>query len=135
MSDKKGSNNQQCSLLPAPERYEVSTPEFDTAADDELDPTKRYHRGVFAERGPEGKGDLFHVTGDIIAAGGMKFKVKEGMVPIETMHYYRTKEVGWIYKADYPKIYDILDALPTPTKQQGLDFWSQGPGRNRLTLT
>ncbi|KGO73505.1 hypothetical protein PITC_044240 [Penicillium italicum] len=137
MLDKKGSRNQQCSPLPAPERCKVFTPEFDTVAHDPLDPPKRYHTGIFIETDPGTlRGELFHVTGDIIAGSGMRFEVKDSYVPGASRHFLRTTEIGWIHKADYPRIKDILGALPKPTKQQGIDFWSKDPAkRNKLTWT
>ncbi|KAI3228007.1 hypothetical protein DTO012A7_6590 [Penicillium roqueforti] len=122
---------------PASERYRVFTPEFDTAAPDPLDPAKRYHTGVFIQTDPDiFEGDLFHVTGDIIAAKGMYFDVKESYTPGASAHFHRTTEIGWIYKVDFPRIRGILEALPTPTKQQGIDFWSHDPSkRNKITWT
>ncbi|KAJ5240217.1 hypothetical protein N7468_004836 [Penicillium chermesinum] len=113
----------------------VFTPEFDTVAHDHLDPAKRYHTGIFVERDPEiGLGDLFNVTGDIIARAGMRFEVKEDYVPGADRYFHRTEQVGWIHKADYPRITRILEALPTPTKQQGLDFWSKDPAKRNISL-
>ncbi|KAH8424190.1 uncharacterized protein LDX57_001945 [Aspergillus melleus] len=117
--------------------YKVSTPEYDTVAHDPLDPPKRYHTGIFVETDPEtSKGTQFHVTGDIIAASGMRFEVKNNYVPGETKYFHGTTDIGWIRKADYPRIRPILEALPRPTKQQGIDFWSKDPRRrNKLTWT
>jgi hypothetical protein len=119
------------------EWYKVSTPEFDTVAYDPLDPPKRYHTGIFVETDAEIlEGALFHVTGDIIASSGMRFEVKENYDPGADEYFHRTTVIGWIRKADYPRIRGILEALPTPTKQQGLDFWSNDPDkRNKLTWT
>ncbi|KAJ9266340.1 hypothetical protein DTO212C5_6427 [Paecilomyces variotii] len=127
---------------PAPSAHreewcKVSTPEFDTVAYDPLDPPKRYHTGVFVEINPETlEGDLYHVTGDIIAYSGMRFEVRQNFVPGASRFFYRTTHIGWIRKADYPRIRGILEALPRPTKQQGIDFWSHDPARrNKLTWT
>ena len=119
------------------EWYKVSTPEFDTVAYDPLDPPKRYHTGVFVETDSEAlQGTLFHVTGDIIAQRGMRFEVRENCIPTASKHFHRATQIGWIRKADYPRIRGILEALPTPTKQQGIDFWSEDPAkRNKLTWT
>ncbi|PLB48829.1 hypothetical protein P170DRAFT_356380 [Aspergillus steynii IBT 23096] len=121
----------------ADEWYKVSTPEFDTVAYDPLDPPKRYHTGIFVELDAEAlEGDLFHVTGDVIAASGMRFEVKENYVPGASRFFHRSTDIGWIRKVDYPRIRGILQALPRPTKQQGLDFWSKDPAkRNKLTWT
>lgn len=119
------------------EWYRVSTPEFDTVAYDPLDPPKRYHTGIFVEIDSDNfEGDLFHVTGDIIANRGMRFEVKGNYVPGATRYFHKNTQIGWIRKADYPRVRDILEALPRPTKQQGIDFWSKEPGkRNKLTWT
>lgn len=121
----------------ADEWYKVSTPELDTVAPDPLDPPKRYHTGIFVETDRDTlRGALFHVTGDIIANNGMRFEVRDNYVPGASRHFHRTTQIGWIRKADYPRIRGILEALPKPTKQQGLDFWSKDPAkRNKLTWT
>ncbi|KAJ5154423.1 uncharacterized protein N7500_009862 [Penicillium coprophilum] len=107
MSDNKGS----------PDVYKVFTPEFDTVAYDPLDPPKRYHTGIYIEKDAENQQGFFDdVTGDIIAKSGMRFEVKDDYIPVATR--------------------GILEALPRPTKQQGLDFWSTDPAkRNKLTWT
>ncbi|KAJ5981130.1 hypothetical protein N7481_008428 [Penicillium waksmanii] len=119
------------------EWYKVFVPEFDTVAYDPLDPPKRYHTGIFVETDTETlRGALFHVTGDIIANSGMRFEVRDNYVPGASRYFHRTTEIGWIRKADYPRIRGILEALPKPTKQQGIDFWSKDPAkRNKLTWT
>ncbi|KAJ5562996.1 hypothetical protein N7535_002558 [Penicillium sp. DV-2018c] len=119
------------------EWYRVFTPEFDTVAPDPLDPPKRYHTGVFIETDTEsGRGDFYHVTGDIIAARGMYFAAKENYVPVTSRFFHKTTQIGWVRKADFPRIHGILKALPTPTKQQGIDFWSTDPAlRHKLTWT
>lgn len=119
------------------EWYKVSTPEYDTVAYDPLDPPKRYHIGIFVETNTEtGEGSQFHVTGDIIAKNGMRFEVIENHVPATTQYFHRNTEIGWIREADYPRIRGILEALPTPTKQQGIDFWTKDPAQwNKITWT
>ncbi|KAJ5088460.1 hypothetical protein N7456_012076 [Penicillium angulare] len=115
----------------------VSTPELDTVAYDPLDPPKRYHTGIFVETDAEEfRGTLFHVTGDVIANSGMRFEMRKNYVPTATKYFYRTTEIGWIRRTDYPRIGAILEALPKPTKQQGIDFWSKDPTkRNKITWT
>lgn len=116
----------------------VFNPSFDTAALDPLDPLKRYHEGIFVEDNPKTqKGIMFHVTGDIIAPSGMRFEVKEGYAawasdhlhPRIGDHLHSYPQIGWVRRADFEsgRIEDILRALPTPTKQQGLNFWGKGP--------
>ncbi|CAI7659920.1 unnamed protein product [Penicillium pancosmium] len=82
MSYKQGFRSPQCSPPSASERYKVFTPEFDTVAFDPLDTPKRYHTGIFVGTDPETlRGELFYVTGDIIANSGMRFEVKDNYVP------------------------------------------------------
>ncbi|OGM39315.1 hypothetical protein ABOM_012028 [Aspergillus bombycis] len=124
----------------ADEWYKVSTPEFDSVAYDPLDPPKRYYTGVFVQTDSKSpRGALFQVTGDIIAQKGMRFEVKRNYAPVESKLFHRTTHIGWIRKADYPRIEGILEALPTPTKQQGIDFWTKDPQwgslRTRRTAT
>ncbi|EGC48879.1 conserved hypothetical protein [Histoplasma capsulatum var. duboisii H88] len=117
--------------LPQQKWYPVFKPELDTAAHDPLDPDKRYHEGIFIETNPGNrKGTLFHVTGDIIAAGGMRYEEKDNYTPEVTAGLNRSVLIGWVLKADYDsgRISTILKALPTPPKQQGLNFWAE-PGR------
>lgn len=119
------------------EWYKVYTPEFDTVAYDPLDPPKRYHTGIFIEKDTKtSSGDLFQVTGDVIAASGMRFDVKENYRPTEDGYFHRMEQVGCIHKADFPRVRAILEALPTPPKQQGIDFWSKGsPTWNQIVWT
>lgn len=110
--------------------YRTFRPEIDSVADDPLDPGKRYHKGVFVETDPvNGRGKLFHVTGDIIAASGMMYQERGNFTPGASAQLHRTTQIGWVLKADYDsgKIGTILRALPTPTKQQGLNFWEINP--------
>lgn len=67
----------------------------------------------------------------------MWFEVKDNYSPGADRGFYKTTVIGWVRKADYPRIKGILEALPTPTKQQGIDFWSKGdPGKwNKLVWT
>ncbi|KAI1909909.1 hypothetical protein LOZ12_003904 [Ophidiomyces ophidiicola] len=99
------------------EYYKVFTVELDTAAFDALDPVKRYHEGIFVQLYPdENMGPLFHVTGDIISALGMRYL-----------------QIGWARKADFDlgSFDNILQALPRPTRQQGINFWEKDPVTNR----
>jgi len=119
------------------EWYRVSTPEFDTAAYDPLDPPKRYHTGIFIELNRQTqKGVMFHVNGDVIAKNGMRFEVRESFVPEEESYFYKSTTIGWIRKADFTRLRDTLESLPRPSKQQGVDFWSKDPAkRHKLTWT
>ncbi|KAJ5229885.1 hypothetical protein N7489_010593 [Penicillium chrysogenum] len=108
----------------------VFNPSFDTAAFDPLDPPKRYHEGIFVEDNPISKdGIMFHVTGDIIAPSGMRFEMKEGYAAEVSAHLHSYPQIGWVRRADFKsgRIEAMLRALPTPSKQQGLNFWGKGP--------
>ncbi|RJE22490.1 hypothetical protein PHISCL_05176 [Aspergillus sclerotialis] len=120
--------------------YRVFKPELDTAAHDPLDPVKRYHEGVFVETDPaSGQGTLFHVTGDIIAASGMRYEERHNYAPAESKHLHRYTQIGWVLQGDYHsgRISAILRALPGPTKQQGINFWEPNPitGRHDIIWT
>lgn len=109
---------------------EAIIPQFDTVAFDPLDPEKRYHDGVFVKEVGNGtQGSLFHVTGDVIAARGMRFEVKVDYDALESGHLYKYTKLGWVLEADYKsgRIRALLEALPTPTKQQGINFWERNP--------
>ncbi|CAG8071365.1 unnamed protein product [Penicillium olsonii] len=127
----------QESAFPTHEWYRVLTPELDKVAFDLLDPPKRYHTGVFVALDPTtGRGTLFHVTGDVFAKSGMRYEERENYDPVSSTYFHKITGIGWIRKADYSRIGPVLRALPKPTKQQGLDFWSLDPLlRNKLTWT
>lgn len=117
--------------------YRVFKPERDTAAHDPLDPVKRYDDGVFVEVNPEASaGTLFHVTGGIIAASGMRYEERNNYDPTESGHLHRTTQIGWVLKPDYNsgRISSILRALPTPSKQQGLNFWERNPDTGKYDI-
>ncbi|KDB26410.1 hypothetical protein H109_01776 [Trichophyton interdigitale MR816] len=112
------------------EWYRVFKPELDTAAPDPIDPVKWYHEGVFVETDiVTGKGTLLHVTGDIIAASGMRFETRSNFIARESVHLHNLPQIGWVKKADFDsgRIKALLAGLPTPTKQQGINFWEVDP--------
>ncbi|KKZ60747.1 hypothetical protein EMCG_04596 [[Emmonsia] crescens] len=112
------------------ERYRVFRLLLDTVAHDPLDPPKRYHEGIFVETNPEnGKGTLFHVTGDIIAANGMRYEEKSSYTPTLSQYLHKSEQIGWIIPAHFhsKRISAILENLPTPSKQQGINFWEPDP--------
>ncbi|KAJ0422344.1 hypothetical protein BJY00DRAFT_73786 [Aspergillus carlsbadensis] len=111
------------------EWYRVFNPSFDVAAHDPLDPAKRYHEGVFVEVDLDtNRGTMFHVTGDVIAPSGMQYDEKTRYSALNSANLYKCPQIGWIRKADFDagRVSAILSALPTPTKQQGLNFWGTG---------
>ncbi|OJD12814.1 hypothetical protein ACJ73_09294 [Blastomyces percursus] len=105
-------------------QYRVYIPQLDTASPDPLDPQKRYHEGIFVETDPDGRGTLFHVTGDIIAFGGMRYEERSEYRPRESAHYHNIINIGWVLRDDFHKgrIGAILQNLPKPPKQQGPSF-------------
>lgn len=105
------------------EWYKLSTPEFDKVAYDPLDPPKRYHTGIFIETDSElFEGTMFHVTGDIIAASGMRFEVRENYAPAESKYFYRDTTIGWIRKADFPRIEVSWKPCPDRPNSRDLTF-------------
>ncbi|EEP82039.1 predicted protein [Uncinocarpus reesii 1704] len=117
-----------------PKWYRVLQPQMDTAAHDPLDPAKRYHEGVFVEANPEKlRGTLFHVTGDIIGAHGMRYEERINYCPADSIHLHVNPQIGWVLSADFHsgKISTILRSLPTPPKQQGINFWEVDPVTKR----
>ncbi|KAL3474391.1 hypothetical protein BJX99DRAFT_178167 [Aspergillus californicus] len=123
-----------------PEYYRVLIPELDTVAPDPLDPDKRYHVGIFVETNPEDDaGIMFHVTGDIIAASGMRYEERRGFTLDQSARLHKATHIGWVRKADceFGNIGTILRALPKPTKQQGINFWEADPvtGNHEIVWT
>lgn len=105
-----------------------------------MDPTKRYHDGIFIETDPTtGQGTLFNVTGDIIAASGMRYEVKESWMPGQDSPVHRITQLGWVRRADFDSgaVGEVLRCLPSPTRQQGINFWEvdAGTGRHELVWT
>ncbi|GBF59831.1 hypothetical protein TMEN_2226 [Trichophyton mentagrophytes] len=122
------------------EWYRVYKPGLDTAAFDPLDPEKRYHEGILVETKPGyGKGTLFHVTGDIITASGMRYEEREFDREMESEYLHNFPQIGLVSRADFHsgKIGAILKELPRPTKQQGINFWEVDPttGRHEIIWT
>lgn len=120
--------------------YRVFRPEIDSAAHDPLDPRKRYHDGVFVELDyTTGEGTSFHVTGDIIAATGMRYEEKSHFIPGSEAALHRMTFLGYVRQADFDssKVSAVLRALPTPTKQQGINFWKKSdvPGEIEMIWT
>lgn len=110
--------------------YCVFKTEIDSAAHDPLDPVKRYHDGVFVEHESKiRRGQLYHVTGDIIGARGMRYDERRGWRPGQSGRLHSMTAIGYVSKADFEsgRISEVLCALPTPTKQQGLNFWQKNP--------
>lgn len=131
---------EQQAVKPKTEWCRVFKPEIDSVANDPLDPVKRYHDGVFVELdSANGKGTFFHVTGDIIANGGMRYEEKRGYQPGASGRLYRNTHIGWVLKRqhDSGSIGAVLRALPKPTKQQGINFWEKDPrtGRHEIIWT
>ncbi|KAL4918197.1 hypothetical protein BDW62DRAFT_69353 [Aspergillus aurantiobrunneus] len=96
--------------------------------------------GIFVETNPAaGQGTLFHVTGDVIAASGMRYEERTEDIPRTSAELHRYTQIGFVSKADYDsgRVSSILRALPRPTKQQGVNFWEADPvtGRNEIIWT
>ncbi|OAX84908.1 hypothetical protein ACJ72_00730 [Emergomyces africanus] len=116
----------------------VFKPEYDTVAFDPLDPVKRYHEGLFVETDPVSQdGTLFHVTGDIIAAGGMMYEERTDSIPGASKYLFRNPQIGRVLKTDFHsgRIITILRDLPTPSKQQGINCWEPNPNTGHHDIT
>ncbi|KAF2220391.1 hypothetical protein BDZ85DRAFT_180444, partial [Elsinoe ampelina] len=91
-------------------------------------PAKRYHEAIFVEENSETlDGTMFHVTGDVISSKGMYYQERWTTNPRNDRFFHRLTPLGWVDKTDYDsgRIGEVLKALPTPPKQQGLDFWAK----------
>lgn len=55
--------------------------------------------------------------------------MRDNYAPVDFAHLHKYTQIGWDLKADYHsgRISTILRSLPTPTKQQGLNFWESNP--------
>jgi hypothetical protein len=134
-------SSQQLQQTPPQSPYfRVFKPELDSVAHDPLDPAKRYHTGIFVETNPSlGTGTLFQVTGDIISSSGMKYEEKTNYLPGSEAPLHASTLIGVTSKADFDRgvVGRILSALPTPSKQQGLNFWAKDSrtGRHEVVWT
>ncbi|KAF1345143.1 hypothetical protein BDV97DRAFT_379149 [Delphinella strobiligena] len=97
--------------------YEVYRVEFTIAIPDPDMPSPLYHNVLFVETGPEGRGRIHHVTGDITT--GMHYDSKPGRKPEESRTFFSKELLGAIIAKDYPQEMDrILRAQPPPPKQK-----------------
>jgi hypothetical protein len=117
--------------------FRVFTPELDSVAHDPLDPPKRHHTGIFILTNPSlGTGTMFQVTGDVISQNGMRYEEKADYLPGSEAPLHRSTLIGVISKSDFDRevVSTILSSLPTPSKQQGLNFWEKDPQTSRHEL-
>jgi hypothetical protein len=120
--------------------FKVFTPELDSVAHDPLDPAKRYHTGIFIQTDPSlGTGTMFQVTGDVISQNGMRYEERVDYLPGSEAPLHRSTLIGVMLKCDFDRgiASTIVSSLPTPSKQQGLNFWEKDPqtGRHELIWT
>ncbi|KAL4948483.1 hypothetical protein BDW69DRAFT_176375 [Aspergillus filifer] len=68
---------------------------------------------------------MFHVTGDVIAASGMRYGEKEDECPATSEYLHAYNAIVFVRKSDYHsgRISEILSGLPRPTKRQGINLW------------
>ncbi|KAL4792460.1 hypothetical protein BDV19DRAFT_380831 [Aspergillus venezuelensis] len=114
---------------PNQEYYKAFIPQIDKVSFNPLDPSKRYHVGVFIELHPTTQtGTMFHVTGDMIASSGMRYEEKEDKCLAKSEYLHAYDAIGYVRKEDYDsgRISETLKALPMPTKQQEINFWEDG---------
>ncbi|CAK1359202.1 hypothetical protein CB0940_05450 [Cercospora beticola] len=67
----------------------------------------------------------------------MYYDEKKGWKPGQSGLLHRLTPIGHVLKSDHDsgRITAILSALPTPTKQQGINFWEKDPVTNRYEIT
>jgi hypothetical protein len=95
---------------------------------------KRYHTSIFVKTNPsQGSGTMFQVTGDVISQNGMRYEERVDYLPGSEAPLHRSTLIGVISKSDFDRgiVSKILRALPTPSKQQGLNFWEKDPQTGR----
>lgn len=67
----------------------------------------------------------------------MRFEERKDIAPALSAQFHDEIQIGYVARADFDtgKIGDVLRALPTPTKQQGIAFWnpSDPPGQIKLS--
>jgi hypothetical protein len=110
--------------------FKVFTPELDSVA----------HTGIFIQTDPSlGTGTMFQVTGDVISQNGMRYEERVDYLPGSEAPLHRSTPIGVILKSDFDRgiVSTIVSSLPTPSKQQGLNFWEKDPqtGRHELIWT
>ncbi|TKA28688.1 hypothetical protein B0A50_03015 [Salinomyces thailandicus] len=80
--EQKRAQLQRLALQQQQAWYPVFKLEIDSVAPDPLETDKRYHQAIFVKTDSNsGSGRLFHVTGDIISASGMRYEEKGGYTP------------------------------------------------------
>jgi hypothetical protein len=140
-SSQQYASSQQWQHQPTQElSFRVFKPELDSVAHDPLDPTKRYHDGIFVKTNQSlGIGTMFQVTGDVISQNGMRYEERVDYRPGSEAPLHRLTQISVISKADFDAgvVGRILSGLPTPSKQQGLNFWEKDSktGRHELIWT
>ena len=73
------------------------TPELDSVAHDPIDPTKRYHTGIFVETNPSlSTGTMHQVTGDVISQNGTRYEEKADYLPGSEAPLHRLIPIGVI---------------------------------------
>lgn len=82
---------------------------------------------------------MYQVTGDVISQSGMRYEEKPNYLPGSEAPLHRLTPIGVISEADFDRgvVSTILSSLPTPSKQQGINFWEKDPqtGRHELIWT
>ncbi|KAF2741246.1 hypothetical protein EJ04DRAFT_530334 [Polyplosphaeria fusca] len=80
----------------------------------------RYHNVLFVETQPEGGGQIFHVTGDLVS--GMRYEQKAGQKPELSQTFYAKTNLGRIRVEDYPAHLDeVLQTIPPPPRQRAFN--------------
>lgn len=66
----------------------------------------------------------------------MRYEEKDQWAPGQSARLNAMVALGFICKADYDagRVTQVLKALPTPPKQQGINFWQKNPRTGRHDL-
>ncbi|KAK6350272.1 hypothetical protein TWF696_006507 [Orbilia brochopaga] len=102
--------------------YNVYRIEYTIAVPDPDMPTPRYHNVIFVETKTDGSGTIHNVVGDLVT--GMTYESEPSSRPEDSDTFFRKHYLGTVAESDYPKIDEILQAVPAPPKQKSFNLAS-----------
>ncbi|OAL05635.1 hypothetical protein IQ06DRAFT_361798 [Phaeosphaeriaceae sp. SRC1lsM3a] len=86
-----------------------------------MGPETRYHNKIFVETKGDGSGCAIEVERSISDKDGMKFAEMEAPIPEDAETYVRKHYLGKILVSDYPKLVELLAAIPPPSRQRNFN--------------
>ncbi|KAF2681283.1 hypothetical protein K458DRAFT_444796 [Lentithecium fluviatile CBS 122367] len=102
--------------------YNVYHVEYRLGLQDPLMPAgERFHNVLFVETDPNGDGRIFHVTGAIADANGMRFEEKMGKRPEDSNTYHQKHYLGQIPAGQYEAFIQLMQSVPAPPRQRIFD--------------